>query len=62
MTTLVVMRTEDGKVAKWFASGSKDIETGDALVIDATVKGHDEYEGLKQTVLTRCTVKDKVSA
>lgn len=62
LTTLVVMRTEDGKVAKWFASGSKDIEMGDTLTLDATVKGHDEYEGLKQTVLTRCTVKDRVAA
>lgn len=56
MTTLLIMRDGEGHVFKWFASGSKPIESGDEIVIDGTVKGHDEYNGLKQTALTRCKI------
>ena len=56
MTTLLIMRDESGHVLKWFASGSKMIEAGDEITIGGTVKGHDEYNGTKQTALTRCKI------
>lgn len=52
-TTLVKFRTEDGHVASWFASGYKEFEVGQELVIDGTVKKQEVYEGQDQTVLTR---------
>ena len=56
-TTLVVFRTAEGKTAKWFASGYKEFELGQEIVADATIKGHETYEGNDQTMLTRVTVK-----
>lgn len=57
LSSLVLFRDEEGRSCKWFASGAKDFEPGDELVIDGTIKGFDEYEGTKQTQFTRCTVK-----
>lgn len=56
-TTLVSFRTAEGKVAKWFASGVKEFEVGDEMVIDATVKAHEQYSGQDQTMITRAKVK-----
>ena len=44
----------------WFCSGKglpQDIEVGDSFLLTGTVKDHKEYNGVKQTVLTRCSVK-----
>lgn len=56
MTTLLIMRDVEGHVFKWFASGVKSVEAGDEITIDGTVKAHDEYNGVKQTTLTRCKI------
>lgn len=45
---------ESGNVFVWFASRPCTAEAG--AVIKATVKGHNEREGVKQTVVTRCCV------
>ena len=42
-----------GNVFMWFGSKELDAEKGDKIKIKATVKGHDEYKGTKQTVVTR---------
>lgn len=34
----------------------KPVREGEMVELKATVKGHDEYQGIKQTVLTRCKV------
>lgn len=53
-TTLVVGTTEDGHTVKWFASGFRNWEPGDRIHFGAaTVKAHEEYQGIDQTVLTR---------
>jgi hypothetical protein len=58
-TTLHIFKDENGNVATWFSS-NKEFEEGSAITIKATVKEHREYNGTKQTVLTRCTeVKKK---
>lgn len=56
-TTLVSMRAASGHTVKWFASGVKEFEVGDEMVIDATIKAHEQYNGQDQTMLTRCKVK-----
>lgn len=54
VTTLLVGRTDDGHVVKWFASGERDWEPGDRIHFGAaTVKAHEEYKGVDQTALTR---------
>ena len=43
-----------GNEAVWFNGSSDwDWEVGDKVRVKATVKAHDEYEGRKQTILTR---------
>ena len=61
-TTLYTMITEDGNVAKWFSSGTDKLgeNVGARFVIRGSVKKHDEWEGMKATVLTRCTVIDEL--
>lgn len=54
-TVLYTILTAEGNVVKWFASrealGEKE---GREVVIEGTIKKHDEYQGVKSTVLTRC--------
>ena len=54
-TTLVVFKTPEGNVLKWFASGSKesDYAPGTKLSLKGTVKKHEDYRNEKSTVLTR---------
>jgi hypothetical protein len=58
-TTLHIFKDEHGNIATWFSS-NKEFEQGETVTVKATVKEHREYNGTKQTVLTRCTeVKNK---
>lgn len=62
-TTIYTMITEDGNVVKWFASSDKlGEDVGARFVIRGTVKSHDEWEGMKSTKLTRCTVLETLPA
>jgi hypothetical protein len=55
MTTLYMLRDTAGYTYKWFSSaGSLGEEVGTTHRIKGTIKGHDEYQGRKATVLTRC--------
>ncbi len=38
----------------WFASDYTDLKRGDRMTIKGTVKKHEDYRDVKQTVLTRC--------
>lgn len=51
-TFLYKMTDEAGNVFIWFASGC--YETGIDIEVTGTVKDHNEREGVKQTILTRC--------
>ncbi len=53
-TDIVKFRDMDGNLFTWFASGYQDLEHGDRMSIKGTIKGHDTYRDVKQTVLTRC--------
>lgn len=52
-TLLYKFKDDAGNIFTWFASGSAEIEIGAEVVLDATVKDHKEYNGGRETVLTR---------
>jgi hypothetical protein len=53
-STWFLLKTPEGQVVTWQASGAFVVEEGDTVTLKGTVKRHDEYQGTKQTVLTRC--------
>lgn len=57
-TTLLVMTDAAGHTFKWFASAELDFEAGQVMILDATVKAHDTYQGNNETLLTRGKVHE----
>lgn len=55
VTVLHRMADQSGNIAIWFSS-SKSLEEGEEYTLKATIKEHNEYKGIKQTILTRCKV------
>jgi predicted ATP-dependent serine protease len=55
LTTLVKFRDAEGRQAAWFCSGSApaEMELDATVEVKATVKAHGDYQGIKQTQLTR---------
>jgi len=52
--TMVRFDDPSGNVLVWWASGEPEwLETGDTITVAGTVKKHDEYRGIKQTLLSR---------
>lgn len=50
--------TAEGNACTWFASGSFEDgawELGKEYLLAGTIKKNDNYQGMAQTVLTRCT-------
>lgn len=54
---LVKFVDDIGNVYTWFNTGRNDMETGSFYEIIGTVKKHDDYQGKKQTILTRVKAK-----
>ena len=52
-TTLATFDDGKGNQVKWFASNFPEWPIGEKRAVKATVKKHDEYKGVKQTVVTR---------
>ncbi len=58
VTTLLKMADEGGNVCTWFASGFYDLSVGDkGRLIRGTVKKTGEFQGQKQTTLSRCKIE-----
>ena len=57
-TTILKFRTVDGATVVWKASDSSIArsDVGKRYTLAGTIKAHDEYKGVKQTVMTRCSV------
>ena len=55
--TMHIMSDYDGNTFIWTTS-AKTLTVGADYEIRGTVKAHSEYHGDKQTILTRCTVKE----
>jgi hypothetical protein len=59
VTTLISFEDEPGNIIKWFASESvnlDDVYRGDVVTLKGTVKKHDVYKEVKQTVIFRCRI------
>lgn len=56
VTTLVSFVTREGDVVKWFASGDKTaaFKPGKTYQGDVTIRKHDEWQGVKQTIVSHC--------
>lgn len=54
---LIKFRTHDGNVLTWFTSTGTGLDKGQKLKLTGTVKDHSEYNGAKETQLTRCVVE-----
>lgn len=52
--TLIKFRDNLGNVLSWFASGDFNVAAGDKKMLTGTVKKHNDWQGLKETMLTRC--------
>jgi len=53
-TAIVTMRLESGHEVTWFASTPPDASEGDSVEIKSTtIKKHGEWQGMKNTVITR---------
>ncbi len=55
-THITKMITKEGNVLTWFKSNGEPLEIGAELRISGTVKSHGEFKGVKQTIVSRCTV------
>ena len=56
-TTIISFISDSGHIFVWYASGAHDEFTkGESYTIKATIKGHKEYKGTKQTIITRAKV------
>ena len=56
-STLTKWTAETGESLTWFASNFDDsINEGDTVMLTGTVKKHGEWNGIKETTLTRCKI------
>jgi hypothetical protein len=61
---IVKFIADSGDRFTWFSSSGFNGLQGDHVTLTGTVKKHDEYKGIKQTILTRCkfTINEEVTA
>ena len=59
-STMFHFETDNGDVCIWSTQTSKDIQEKHKYMIAGTVKQHGIYRNVKQTVLTRCTIKEEL--
>jgi hypothetical protein len=52
------MKDDNSNIFTWFSS-NKEFDKGSIVTLKATIKEHREYNEVKQTVLTRCTLLKK---
>lgn len=50
-----ILEDGDGHLFKWSTSSNR-LDEGKTYSVTGTIKSHEEYKGVKQTVLTRCKV------
>ncbi len=56
-TAIIKMQDEQGNLYTWFTQVG-DMKQGEEYTLKGTVERHQEYKGIKETVLTRCKVID----
>lgn len=55
-TSIYKLSDSQGNRFTWFSSNDV-LEVGNTYTLKGSIKAHDEYKGVKQTVLTRCKVQ-----
>ncbi len=58
VTHLYTLVSDDGNVFKWFSSRNLELAPDQHIRITGTVKGHEEYREVRQTLLTRCKIAE----
>jgi hypothetical protein len=53
---IYVFADSDGNIYKWNTQNAIDSDINSNVKIKGSIKGHEEYNGQKQTVLTRCKI------
>ena len=61
VTKIHKLVTKEGNLATWFAS-AEPLKQGKTYEVKATVKKHEEFQGVQQTVVTRVSVVKEVEA
>lgn len=56
-TTLIKFEDDHGNILDWWTSTDVKAEVGDRVLLTGTVKSHNEYKGIKSTIVTRCKIK-----
>lgn len=59
-TTNVFTFKHGENILTWMTSSCPEIEVGEKILLTGTVKKHQEYKGIKQTVLSRCIIKKEM--
>lgn len=54
LTNIYEFKDEDMNHLVWFTAKDIDFEIGDILYLDGTIKEHKDYNGIPQTIVTRC--------
>lgn len=55
-TNILTFSLGDNKLV-WMTQTEQEVEKGDVLNLSGTIKQHQEYQGVKQTYLSRCILK-----
>ena len=59
VSTVYNFEDEEGNVLVWFSSTIQEVEPGEWCTIKyCTIKDYSEYKNVKQTILTRCSIKN----
>jgi hypothetical protein len=58
VSILCKFHDDQGNIYTWFNSGCREVEVGHTYILRGTVKAHNEYNGKKETQLTRCYLAD----
>ena len=58
VTFIYSFRDETGNLFKWFTGNEFNFHPDKTIKMKGTVKKHDEYKGIKSTVLTRCAIQN----
>lgn len=56
MSHLYKFTDENDNVFSWFSSNYIDLDAVEVKTVKGTVKGHSEFQGMKETQMTRCKV------
>ena len=57
LSNIYTFQTEEDNILVWFTTTNPDIKLGDSFFLSGRIKDRKEYNGVKQTIITRVTFK-----